>query len=160
MLFRSGPLRPYHTPSLLAEALEVLAPVLGPVHRDDDGDPARPLSLELVAPLVAVDAVGRRPTAIMVLRLDPALALYPTIQEWPGRGGTAEVQLAERRGDEMVFLTDLHNRPTPPLQGRVPMSERETLVVQAAAGARGLLEGIDYRIAIITPGRDLTPRFT
>jgi PAS domain S-box-containing protein len=141
---RDGPLKPVHAPSLVADAIQALGPVVNTIHREEGG-PGASLSLDILAPLVAVDASGKRATATMALQLDPSLVLYPMIQKWPASGGTAEVVLAERRGDQVVILNELHNRPAPALQVRVPLTSRETLVVQAAEGARGLIEGIDYR---------------
>jgi PAS domain S-box-containing protein len=130
-------------PGTLAEVVRTAAPVVTSIHRE--AGPAGGPSLEVLAPVTVEDAAGRRVVAVMVLRLDPRTAFFPMLQSWPSRSATAEILLAEPAGEEILFLNELRLRPGLALEFRVPRTAREKLVVQAAAGARGLLEGVDYR---------------
>jgi PAS domain S-box-containing protein len=137
--------------AFLEQALATRTPVFTSIHRD----PSRPepgLVLDLVAPLLVGD--GSRAVGIMLLRIDPAAALFPLVQAWPRATASSESLLAERRGDEVVFLNDLRHRKGIALTLKVPLADRGKLVVQAALGAQGLLEGVDHRgVRVLGAGR-------
>ncbi|MFZ1375296.1 MAG: PAS domain S-box protein [Geothrix sp.] len=127
----------------LEEARRTQAPVFTSIHRDLEL-PGRPLSLDLVAPLIAVDQAGSRPVALMLLRVDPNAFLFPLLKAWPIPTLSAETLLVERQGGEVVFLSELRNRPNTALNLRLPLTQSEALAVQAVQG-RETLEGRDYR---------------
>jgi len=128
----------------LDDALKLQTPLFTSIHRDETL-PGQPLSLDLVAPMMAVDASGSRAVAIMVLRIDPHFFLYPLVQRWPTASLTAETLLGERQGREVIFLNELRHRKGMALAFRFPISDQTRLVVQAATGKQGILEGVDYR---------------
>lgn len=116
--------------------------------------PGHPVCLDVVAPLIALDEAGSRAVAVAVFRLDPAAFLFPLVQTWPIVSDTAEIVLAERRGESIVFLNELRHKKGLPLYFKVPMAAREKLVVQAADGLEGLLSGVDYRdVPVLGAGR-------
>lgn len=126
----------------MVEARRSQVPLFTSIHRDETL-PGQPLSLDLVAPMIAVDAKGSRVVAIMLLRIDPEAYLFPLLRTWPAPSPTSETVLVERRGDEVVLLNEMRHQAGVPLTVRMPIVAREKLAVQAILGARGLLEGLD-----------------
>lgn len=97
--------------------------------------------VDVAALLVGTDG---RPLALLLLRSDPAVTLYPRLLAWPEVGASAEVLLVRRRGDRVTFL----NAPrlageTPPRS--FPLAREDVPVVRAALGQVGRYEGPDYR---------------
>ncbi|HET7824917.1 MAG TPA: ATP-binding protein [Anaeromyxobacter sp.] len=82
--------------------------------------------------------------AAFVLRSD-AETLYPLLREWPGSARTAEALLVRREGDEVLFLSDLRHERDAAFTKRIPLARAEVVAVQAATGAAGVREGVDYR---------------
>ena len=139
--------------SYLDDALRSQAPVFTSIHQDMEL-PGQPLSLDLVAPMVAVDATGPRTVALMLLRLDPRASLFPLLQAWPTPNDTAEVLLGERRGDAVIYLNEPRHQKGLALSHAVPITATEKPIVQAALGVRDLIEGIDYRnVPVLAQGR-------
>ena len=103
-----------------------------------DGKPC----LDAAAPIL--DAEGR-PTAVLVLRVDPQHYLYPLLESWPTPSRTAETLLVRNEGEEVVFLNQLRHSPSPPLTLHIPLSRAEVPAVRAALGEVGEFEGPDYR---------------
>jgi PAS domain S-box-containing protein len=110
--------------------------VLSGLHRS--GRDAR-IYLDAAAPIPAPGEGGA-----FVLRSD-AEALYPLLREWPGSAKTAEALLVRREGDEVVFLSDLRHERGAALVKRIPLTRTEVISVQAATGATGVREALDYR---------------
>ncbi|HYD42648.1 MAG TPA: response regulator [Anaeromyxobacter sp.] len=129
---------------LVAEAVRTRAPVVSTIHRDDEL-PGSPLCLDVVAPLVAIDPSGERAVALLVFRVDPRAALFPLLRDLPLHEETAEIVLGERVGDEVVILNDPRFGAGLALAARVPLVQSARLMVQAAHGTHGVLEGVDYR---------------
>jgi PAS domain S-box-containing protein len=141
---REGPLPEPPDPAVVAEALRTGEPALSTVRREPALEEGA-LSMDLVAPVLVDGAGGRRAIGLLRLRIDPRAVLYPMLQAWPTGSDTAEIVLAQASADEVVFLSEVRHRSHVALALRVPRSARERLIIQAATGARGLLEGVDYR---------------
>ncbi|MBI4740150.1 MAG: PAS domain S-box protein [Betaproteobacteria bacterium] len=130
--------------ALRAAALNALAMQksgqLGP-YRDAKGR----LNLDFVTFLPAVDG---RPSAVVVLRADPATHLYPTLQTWPVPSASGETLLFKRDGDDVVFLNDLRHSGGAAVQLRFPIGSEKLLAAQVLRGEvreNALAEGVDYR---------------
>ncbi len=97
--------------------------------------------------LAPIDAAPEASPALgaVVLEIDPAVYLYPYIQQWPAPSQTAETLLVRREGEEIVYLTPLRFEPDAALHLRIPLDQTDVLAVQAALGRTGAAEGIDYR---------------
>lgn len=132
-----------------AESVEILAraraegkPELGHIH-DHDGQ----IVIDVVAPLFVDDADPELAHAgyALVIQLDPSTYLYPLLQRWPLPSASGETLIARRDRDDVLFLSPLRHRESPPLTFRLPLS---TTGLAAAAGLRGelgLVGGRDYR---------------
>ena len=82
---------------------------------------------------------------MLVLRIDPAVSLYPFIQEWPAPSSTAETLLVRREGNNVLFLNELRFEQNTALNLRIPLADTQVLAVKAVLGQTGIVEGIDYR---------------
>ena len=128
----------------IAEALLSGTPQITSLYLDNSRS-GQPPALDVASPMIAVDEHGSRTVAIMLLRLDPEKFIFPYLQQWPIFSTTAETLIAEQRGDRIYFLNELRHRKGIALRISVAMTETQRLVVQAALGKTGLLQGVDYR---------------
>ncbi|MFN2358767.1 MAG: ATP-binding protein [Desulfotignum sp.] len=71
--------------------------------------------------------------------------MYPLLQNWPAAAATAETLLVRRDKEDVLFLTNLGMYPGTALKLRVPMTQKDVLVVMAALGRQGVVQGKDYR---------------
>lgn len=104
-------------------------------------DPEPHVHIDFAAAML--DATGR-PAAVLVLRSDPEVTLYPRLLGWLTRDDTAEVLLVRLRADRVVFLNTPRLAGDPPPRS-IPLTRREVPTVQAALGLVGRTRGIDYR---------------
>jgi two-component system, sensor histidine kinase and response regulator len=81
----------------------------------------------------------------LVLAMDPAKYLFPSIQDWPTPSPTGETLLVEVQGDEVVYLNELRHRKGTALTLRRPVAEASLPAARAARERAGTMEGIDYR---------------
>jgi PAS domain S-box-containing protein len=90
------------------------------------------------------DAEGR-PLAAMLLRSNAKDHLYPMVQSWPTRSRSAETLVVQHQGEEVVVLNELRHRAGTALSLRIPLTQADSLAVQAALGKQGFFQGRDYR---------------
>jgi len=115
--------------------------------------------IDVAAPIL--DASGR-PTAVLLLRIDPGTYLFPMLQSWPTPSESAETLLVRRDGDSVLFLNSPRDRDDPPLTVSFPLSRTDNPAVAAVLGRTGEYEGPDYRgIAVLADLRSIpgTPWF-
>ena len=99
--------------------------------------------LALLIPLLNQQE-GDRPLGVIVLRIDPSIYLYPSIQQWPTVSATAETLLVRRDGNDVLFLNDLRFSKQAALKKRIPLDKLKIPAVKVALGQRGMVEGLDY----------------
>lgn len=136
----SAPLKP----DMLSRAREILragAPSLSDLHSNEEL--ASRLVISLALPILPAE--DGRPGAVLVLRIDPLIHLFPMIQAWPTPSPTAETLLVRREGGEVVFLNDLRHQKGTALALRIPMSREALPAVMAVRGRPGRMRGLDYR---------------
>ena len=102
----------------------------------EDGDPR----LEWVAPLLPEGRHGAAIAAVL-LHGDPDAYLYPLLDEWPVPTRSGESVLVERRGDEVLYLSDIEGREDAALRVALPLTQTELPAVQAVLGAHGIISG-------------------
>jgi PAS domain-containing protein len=126
------------TTKAIARALQVKHAALSDLFRSPDGD----VFLDAVAPVLnASDEV----IAFMVLRSNASDFLYPLIQSWPVPSRSAETVLAQKEGDDVLFLNELRHQAGTALSLRIPLTRSDIPAVQAALGKQAMMEGKDYR---------------
>lgn len=86
-----------------------------------------------------------RSGAVLLMRIDPQVRLYPLVQSWPRETRSAETLLVRRDGDWVLFLNELRFRRDTALRLRLPLSTEGLPAAAAASGAQGPFEGSDYR---------------
>lgn len=109
-------------------------------HRHEDGS----IHLTVTAPVFAGQDL-HKPLGAVVFEIDPNTWLYPYLQEWPTVSETAETLLVRHEGDEAVYLNPTRFNPDAALNLRLPTSQSQVIAVKAMLGARGIVEGLDYR---------------
>lgn len=100
--------------------------------------------LDFVAPLAAVAG----PVPLVVLHVDLAGWLYPTLQTWPVPSASGETLLYRRDGGQILYLNELRHHPGAALKLRSPLSGNRELATRAARGEvppGDLIEGVDYQ---------------
>jgi hypothetical protein len=110
-------------------------------HRDA---PDQPIRLGVVVP-IHDEADSNRPLGVIVLRIDPAIYLYPFLSRWPVPSPTAETLLIRREGNEAVFLNELRFQKNTALTLRISLTNTTMPAVKAALGQEGIVVGHDYR---------------
>jgi two-component system, cell cycle sensor histidine kinase and response regulator CckA len=101
--------------------------------------------LDVIAPLFLPQEESQEPIGAVIMGIEARQFLYPLIQSWPVPSATAETLLVSREGDQVLFLNDLRHRPDTALKLRLPVSRADLPAARAVLGARGVLEGHDYR---------------
>ncbi len=133
---------------IVRAALAATTPVMGSFFRGADG------RVYLDTAAAVRDAEGAA-MGVVVLRTDAQKPLFSMLQSWPVPSPSAEVVLARRDGDDVVFLNDLRNRPGSALTIRKPITLTTLPAVNAVLGTQGPFEGVDYRgVAVLA---DLQP---
>jgi PAS domain S-box-containing protein len=110
-------------------------------HRDA---PGLSIHLEILVPIFdRLDT--NRPLGVLILRINPAVLLYPYIRRWPVPSQTAETLLVRREGNEAVYLNELRFQTNAALNLRIPLANTNVPAVKAALGQTGIVAGRDYR---------------
>jgi two-component system, cell cycle sensor histidine kinase and response regulator CckA len=116
--------------------------------------------IDLVAPLLLA---GNHQRPVVVLRIDPAAYLFPTLQAWPVPSASGGMLLFWRDGDDVVFLNEHRHRKETGAMLRIPVTERDLLTAQVLRGVvqpGKLIEGVDHwgvpvmGVARAIPGTD------
>jgi len=106
--------------------------------------PGLPVQLEILVPIF--DGSGtNRSLGVLVLRINPAVLLFPYIRQWPVPSETAETLLVRREGNEAVFLNELRFQTNTTLNLRISLENTNMVAVKAVLGQKGIVEGRDYR---------------
>jgi two-component system, cell cycle sensor histidine kinase and response regulator CckA len=101
--------------------------------------------MDLVVPLYEDSGDSLMPVGAIIYQFDAFRIYYTMLEIWPVETQTAEVQLLRRDGDSVLFLNEMRHRKGTALAYRIPLSQKETIEVQAMLGKRGALQGKDYR---------------
>jgi PAS domain S-box-containing protein len=115
---------------------------LSDLHKDPA---ASGIFMDLLIPILDPDRAEGPVRAVLFIRIDPKLYLYPLIQTWPTPSLSGETLLVERDGDEVVFLNELRHRGNTALALRRPADSLDLPAAMAVSGRTGVVEGVDYR---------------
>jgi len=103
-----------------------------------------------------------KPIAALILRIDPAVYLYPLMQSWPTPSRSAETLIVRKDGDSVLYINELRHISNTALKLRVSLTNKRIPAVEAVLGHVGIFEGKDYRgIDVISDIRSVpgTPWF-
>ncbi len=137
---------------LVAEARQRKEIIFSDLYRDDV---TREIRLSLLIPVLPAGAAV--PVAVILLKIDPHLFLYPLIQSWPTPSRTGETLLLHREGDEVVYLNELRHRQDSALRLRLPLNTPKVCSAMLAQGAKGVIEGADYEGRPVLAAGDRIP---
>lgn len=102
------------------------------------------LRLDFVFPLAEVSG----PAPVVVLHVDPAEWLFPTLQNWPTPSVSGETLLFRRDGDRILYLNELRHQQDTAAKLRRPLATEKLLAAQVLSGGLThgeIIEGVDYR---------------
>ena len=108
-------------------------------------DSAGRLLLDFITPLTADDG---RSAPIVVLRVDPAQYLFPTLQTWPVPSVSGETLLFRIDGDQVLYLNELRHQGDTAVKLRMPLATGKLLAsrfLRGEAEEGTAVEGVDYR---------------
>ncbi len=126
-----------HLAMVAAGAVDWQGPKLSDFHVSAGG----PVHLGLNAPLRRTP--GGPLFGMLLGAIDPVSELYPVLQTWLGPGATGETLLARREGAGALFFNPLRYAPNSAM--RIRPLPSNSIAMQAFGGARGALQGVDYR---------------
>jgi len=133
----------YYNPSelqpVIEKALAAQQAVFGDLIRSTTGNR---ITLDVAGPVL--DDHGR-PVAVLIMRIDPEVQLYPLMLSWPLPSPSAETLLVHRDQDTVLFLNELRHIKGAALAFRYPLSDPTHPAVMAILGQTGITQGIDYR---------------
>ncbi|MBE3063701.1 MAG: hypothetical protein IMZ69_01625 [Spirochaetes bacterium] len=114
-------------------------PALSDPFLDSDGR----VRILVVSPVL--DLSTGDPMGAVAIEVDPAVALYPMIAEWPIPSPTAEALIVCEQDGRVQFLSELRHRKDIVLMS-IAASENDSLIAHKAInGLQGPTEGRDYR---------------
>jgi len=98
--------------------------------------------LDIISPIKDNDA---RIIGTFILRFDPAVFLFPLIQDWPTPTKTAESIIFKKENDQIRFISELKYKNNSEMNFTIPLTKTEYVAVKGALGKTGIVEGLDYR---------------
>jgi PAS domain S-box-containing protein len=117
------------------------------------------IHLDIIAPVITKE---NKLVAVLILRIDPTVYLYPLMQSWPMPSKSAETLIVRKDGDSVTFVNELRHVSNTALKLRLSLKDKKVPAVQAVLGRIGIFEGKDYRgVAVISDIRPVpdTPWF-
>lgn len=122
----------------LGSALASDAPVFVDFHlNENDYQPY----IVMLAP-IRREAVPTEVMAVLALRINPQVYLYPYLARWPVPTESGITKVVRREGATVLYLNPTENDP---LKIQVSIGSKEVPAVQAILGATGPADGVDYR---------------
>lgn len=125
----------------LGTALEERPVVLSHLHPMPDG---AALHFDVIVPMFQGGGSAAAADAFVVLRADDSDLLQVVDRPWLLPSHTAETLLVERSDDEVLVLSAASRAGTDQAGVRIPLDQTDVPSVQAALGAEGIFEGVDY----------------
>ena len=153
--FGNGVPDPEHLRPSVAEAAGTGEIVFLDLHRHEADDYAH---MSYFAPVLAGGGV----VGVMLFDMRPTTQLYPLIRNWPLPSRSGEIVLSRREGNDVVFLSDLRDRPDSALTMRLPADDPRFLAPRIYRGETRIADGRDYRgvavlaVALPVPGTPWT----
>ncbi len=107
---------------------------------------------DIITPIVYQE---KQTIALLVLRINPEVIIYPLLKLWPTQSKTSETLIVRKDSDRVVFLNELRFKKNTSLSLKFSLKRNEIPAVNAVNGYTGFFEGKDYRgtdvLAYISP---------
>lgn len=100
------------------------------------------IAIASIIPLL--EKKSRKINGVLIFKIDPALILFPLIQERTVNSESSESFIVRREGDEVVFLNELRFKSNAALSLKLPLSMKDLPASMVVNGKTGIFEGIDY----------------
>lgn len=91
------------------------------------------------------DSTKQKTIGVINLVFDPSDYLYPLISEWPVKTHSGEAFISSRRGNEIIYLTQLKFNRNAAFQFSLPDTLKDLPAYMGANNIEGIIEGRDYR---------------
>jgi PAS domain S-box-containing protein len=138
--------------ALLAGALKAHEPIMSDLHRDQANGF---IHLDIAFPLFKnADPGSGAPIAMVLLKLDSRSFLFPLVRSWPTPSKTGETYLVSRKGDDVLYLSDLRDAPGMALSLRIPLKSPGLVAARVLQGETEPFEGWDFHgVPVVAVGR-------
>jgi signal transduction histidine kinase len=112
------------------------------------------LHIDMVIPVIPPDSVPFANSGTIILRIDPAITLFPNLRIMTTPTLPAEILLVRRDGDSITYLNNVQGFTGGLLKKSI--NNRDLPAVRAAEGLEGSFEGIDYSgVAVLSYLREI-----
>jgi PAS domain S-box-containing protein len=101
--------------------------------------------LDLIVPLFDRSISDTLVQGFIVLDIDPAKGLYPILSSWPSASKSAETFIVRKRGEDIIYLSELRHMASAEAKSRKPASDNKLPAAMAFRGIKGTIDGVDYR---------------
>ena len=81
----------------------------------------------------------------LVFRTNPEVQLFPVLMKWPGVSRSGETIIISRKGDSLVYLSELRFKQGAALNLRVSLDSDSAPLLSKDINSEGMSIGIDYR---------------
>ncbi|AFH47949.1 Signal transduction histidine kinase [Ignavibacterium album JCM 16511] len=81
----------------------------------------------------------------IAFELNPDIAVYSHLKDWPNKSNTSEIYLARQAKDSIIVISELRFKEGSAHKHRYSINDKEAAVVKAAKGLSGITYAKDYR---------------
>ncbi|MGD9949769.1 MAG: PAS domain S-box protein, partial [Desulfobulbus sp.] len=107
--------------------------------------PSHPPHQDVISPLFCRKGGRVEHVGTILLRIDASTFLYPMLQSWPVKSGSAETLLVRREGEAILFLNELRHQRESALRLHMPLLQSDLPAAMLVSGREGRVDGLDYR---------------
>jgi nitrogen fixation negative regulator NifL len=100
------------------------------------------IHLDYISPIINKKNIV---TAVLILRINPYLYLYPLMKKWLVQSRTPETLIVSKGNGNVFYLNDLNHHSNTAMKIKMQLNRKEVPAVQGALGYKGIFEGISYR---------------
>lgn len=150
MAFGQGRAAAQRQSDMVAEAARTGRVVRSRLYLDGD----QRARLDFASPLKLPATLGSQVVCVVLLQVDADTELFPMVARWPTRSTSADTLLAEREGNEVVFLHSRFQPGDAPAFRRFPLDLPDLPAAMFARDPqRSVAEGRDFRgIPVLAAG--------
>mgnify|MGYP001570252337 CR=1 FL=1 len=127
----------------VAETIRTGDTVILDFHLSVDKSVRQP-KIDILAPVYAGE-IKSSPVAVLIFDIDPETSLHPLIESWPVPSVSAETLLVERRGNRVMYVTELRHQKDAQFKLHLPIDQADLVEAMGLRGQQGIVTGVDYR---------------
>ena len=113
-------------------------------------------SIDILAPVYASESQSS-PVAVLIFNIDPETSLHPLVESWPTPSVSAETLLVERRGNRVMYVTELRHQKDAQFKLLLPIDQADLVEAMGLRGQQGAVTGVDYRgVSVLAVSRPIS----